>query len=79
MLSTLSSSSGGSAKVIWACLPAILRGWAGAAGGAAVTAGVASGAPAMNLAKAASSIGLAAGAAAGVGRRVMFDMMLIYS
>jgi hypothetical protein len=33
----------------------------------------------MNLAKAASSTGLAAGAAAAVGRRVMFDMMVIYS
>lgn len=79
MWSTLSSSSGGSANVIWACLPAILRGCAGAACGAAVTTGAASGAPAMNLAKAASSTGLAAGAAAGDGRRVMFDMVLIYS
>ncbi len=74
MLSTLSSSSGGSAKVIWACLPAIFLGWAGAAGGAAVTAGAASGAPAMNLARAASFTGLAAGAAAGVGRRVIVMM-----
>jgi hypothetical protein len=79
MWSTLSSRSGGRAKVIWACLPAILRGCPGAAGGAVATAGAASGAPPMNLAKAASSTGLVVGAAAVLGRRVMFDMVVIYS
>jgi hypothetical protein len=32
----------------------------------------------MNFARAASSTGLAAGAAVGVGRRVIFDMVVIY-
>lgn len=75
MWSTLSSSLGGRAKLIWACLPAILRGCTGGACDAAVTKGAVSGVSVINVAEGALSVGLAAVADGGV----MFVMISDYN